>query len=232
MTTTVSVVSVEQIGRNALEVVWTADADPSSRWQVWLNENGAGLAIAYETYAPYARSAIVAPTTELADGDTIDAVRVASVADGVNGDAADVPLTWTVPYTDTPFTYGEIDYLAAAPRYTSLAAVKSRLGVTGTEWDTEITQAIVAAELAMDIAWGRSFPDTGTNPKIPGIPVMVTQAAENVSVAVLKQTDAPFGTAGSDDWFGELELEDEVRKALARSPLLRGFKVAAGFGVA
>jgi len=133
----------------------------------------------------------------------------------------------------SPYTYGTVDMLADAPRYADIDAVKKRIGVEDTTWDTEITQAIIAAETTMDVAWGRSFPDTGINPRWPGIPVQVTQAAENIAIAVLKQTDAPFGVAGSDAFaLGEIDIDDLVRRELYRSPLLRSFNVAAGYGMA
>lgn len=132
--------------------------------------------------------------------------------------------------SDTPFTYGPVDYLADTIRYADIVKVKKRLNIDDTSWDDEITQAIVSAEVAMDLYWGRSFPDTGDNPEIPGIPVQVSQAAENVAVAVFKQTDAPFGVAGSDALaLGDLDFDDLVRREIQRSPLLRGFR--RGWGI-
>ena len=129
-----------------------------------------------------------------------------------------------------PFTYGTVDYLANVVRYASLASVKARLNIDTTDWDTELTQAIIAGEVAMDLYWGRSLPDTGSNPEIPGIPVQVKQAAENVAVAVFKQLDAPFGVAGSDAFaLGEIDIDDLARREIHRSPLLRGYR--RGWGV-
>ena len=183
-----------------------------------------------------------------------DAVTLAEVQPGVSFYVdnitgitdPDTPVEWTLfGLTDTttvtvsglaepsPYTYGTVDMLADAPRYADMDAVKKRIGVEDTSWDTEVTQAIIAAETTMDVAWGRSFPDTGINPRWPGIPVQVTQAAENIAIAVLNQTDAPFGVAGSDAFaLGEIDIDDLVRKELYRSPLLRSFNVAAGYGMA
>ena len=132
----------------------------------------------------------------------------------------------------SPYTYGEPDALVSTIRYADIEKVKRRIGVEDTTWDAEITQACISAETAMDLWWGRSFPDDGINPRWPGIPVQVSQAAENIAVAVLKQTDAPFGIAGSDSMMGELDIDDTVRRELHRSPLLRSFKVSQGMGLA
>jgi hypothetical protein len=159
------------------------------------------------------------------------------------GDALRYEVVWTATggstavdatYVDagSDFTYGTVDALVSTIRYADIDKVKRRIGVENTTWDEEITQAIISAETAMDLWWGRSFPDTGTNPRWPGIPVQVSQAAENIAVAVLKQTDAPFGIAGSDSMMGELDIDDTVRRELHRSPLLRSFKVAQGMGLA
>ena len=97
--------------------------------------------------------------------------------------------------------------------------------MTSTSWDSVITQSIVAAELAIDNHMGGAFPltTTGDTPA-SGVPVNVKQAAENVAVAVLKQTDAPFGTAGSDDFMGELDIDDAARREITRTPLLMGMR--------
>lgn len=141
-------------------------------------------------------------------------------------------LTVTAVAEPAEYTYGEPDALVSTIRYADVDMVKRRIGVEDTTWDAEITQAIISAESAMDLWWGRAFPDTGLRPRWPGIPVQVSQAAENIAVAVLKQTDAPFGIAGSDSMMGELDIDDTVRRELHRSPLLRSFKVSQGMGLA
>lgn len=123
-------------------------------------------------------------------------------------------------------TYGEVDPLADTIRYADIDVVKRRIGLdpNDTTWDTELTQAIISAEIAIDQYLGRSFPDTGDFPVIAGIPIPITQAAENTAIAVLKQTDAPFGQTGSDGLFGDLDVGDLVRAELYRSPLLAGYR--------
>ncbi len=108
--------------------------------------------------------------------------------------------------------------------------MKRRRGITTGDYDRELTQANISAETSKDRFWQRSFPDTGTNPQYAGVPAQVRQAAENVAVAYFKQTDAPFGVAGSDEFMGAMDIDDMARREIMRSPLLKGFRVA--FGVA
>jgi hypothetical protein len=129
-------------------------------------------------------------------------------------------------------TYGPVDPLASTIRYASLDEVKRRLGIpaTDTSRDAALTQTIIAGEVAMDQWFHRSLPDTGDNPAIPGVPEPVKQAAENIAVAFWKQTESPFGVAGSDEWIGELSVTEMVRREMLRSPLMVGYRV--GFGIA
>jgi hypothetical protein len=80
----------------------------------------------------------------------------------------------------------------------------------------------VSAENAIDLYNGAAI-DISETPA----PVQITQAAENIAIAVFKTTDTPFGVAGSGEYLGEFNLEDEVQREF-RSRLLRGFKVSWG----
>ena len=220
---TLSNVGVQQLSNSAVQAVWVSDQTPVGGFTVEQSVNAGGFVVR-ATVDGSARSFI-----DIVDGltftDTVD-YRITDVDTPADTGTAGI----TYSDLDTPFTFGKVNYLADTIRYGSIDVVKQRLNITDTSWDTEITQALISAEVAMDIYWGRSFPDTGTNPEIPGIPVQVRQAAENVAVAVLKQTDAPFGVAGSDAFaLGELDFDDQARRELMRSPLLKGFR--RGWGV-
>ena len=138
----------------------------------------------------------------------------------------------TVRDLDQPFTYGPVDALADTIRYTSLAEVKTRLGIadTNTDKDDLITQSAIAAEVQIDQINARSFPDTGANPEWPGVPSPIASWATDAAIAVYKRADAPFGTAGSDNWIGTLDTADEVERALRRNPLALGYRIAWGIG--
>ena len=139
-----------------------------------------------------------------------------------------------------PYNYGPVDPLASAFRYTTLALMKGRLNIpiADTTKDADLTQAGIAAEYAIDVSLGRSFPDGPGVPDesepgpVQGIPEAVKVAALQTAIAVYKEADAPVGTAGSDDFFGAIEVQDIARRIVERSITLRGFKVDAGFGVA
>ena len=197
----------------SFQIVWTSTGNPV-RFQ--RSSESPSLVLADQLPASQTYFIEVVPTAQT--GDTLEWTVVDLVTS--NLDIA----TYEVVDDSVPYTYGDVNWLETDPRYASLNAVKKRLQITDTSWDAEITQAIVSAEVAMDVYWGRSLPDTGLNPEIPGIPSQVTQAAENIAVAVLKQTDAPFGVAGSDEYLGELDIDDAVRRELNRSPLLRGMR--------
>jgi len=131
---------------------------------------------------------------------------------------------------DDPPTYGPVDYLAAVPRYTTVELVKRRLGITTTSLDTELEATIVSAETTIDAYLGRSFPDTGSNPAIRGIPQAVRQAALEVTVRVWKSADSAGASAGSDAWFGSVDLAGAVHNVVDQNPILVGLRIA--FGVA
>lgn len=130
-------------------------------------------------------------------------------------------------------TYGPVDPLASTIRYTTLDAVKKQLAITDTVWDVEITQAIISLEVMMDIHMNRSFPDTGTDPEIDGVPEQVRQAALLGALEVFKLGDAPGGVAGSDDggFIGSWEFAGNSTTQAFNSvkPMLRGFR-APDFG--
>ena len=221
---TVQVSLVEQVGSAAFRVAWYADDDAGTLWQVNVN-TGSGWYVLVDLEEPKARELVV--PLYLDDGDILYGVRIDAEPEGVSG-SWDPDITWANPYTDADPTWAPANTAAATIRYTTLADVKARLQITGTEWDTILTQAIISAEIAMDKWLGRSFPDSGDNPEFPYIPVDIRQAAGNLSVAMARQMDAPFGTSGSSDLFGEIDLGDQVRTALERSPLLRGYRAQWG----
>lgn len=81
----------------------------------------------------------------------------------------------------------------------------------------------------MDTLNGRSFPDTGINPEIPGIPQGVRTWALDVAVEIWRLRDTAAGfTAGSDDWVGTIDVLEAARRAIRRNPLALGWRVAWG----
>lgn len=127
-------------------------------------------------------------------------------------------------------TFGLRIHDSQAPRYGSLDTIRARMGISGSEWDTELLQALLAAETALDEALGRSFPDAQPFGEVFNIPAGIVQAAENICVAIFKALDAPGGQAGSDDWFGELDLSEQARREVRRSATMLGYRRR--FGVA
>ena len=128
----------------------------------------------------------------------------------------------------TDYTFGPVDPLVNTIRYTTLADVKARLGITHAESDDALTQAIIAAEIAIDQVNQRSFPDVGDNPEIPGIPVSIQSWAQDAAIAVWKAGDAPFGQGGSDAWLGSLDVQAITERVLRRHPMALGYKVLWG----
>lgn len=121
---------------------------------------------------------------------------------------------------------------ATAPRYTTTADVKAILGITDGSKDARITNAIVAGESTIDLHMGRSMPDTddaeGPQPPTLIIPPAWTTVAEQVAVAIYKAAEAPFGSAGSDDWLGAISVPDIVRSEVDRNPALVGWQISFG----
>jgi hypothetical protein len=139
-----------------------------------------------------------------------------------------------------PIDYGTVDPLSSALRYTTLDEIKGRMGIPLADLtlDAVLTQAGIAAEYAIDVELGRSFPDGPGVPDesepgpIQGIPEAVKSAATSTAIAVYKEADAPIGTAGSEAFFGSMDVADIARRIVTRSIVLRGFRVGSGFGVA
>jgi len=132
-------------------------------------------------------------------------------------------------------SYGAIDYLATEPRYTTLVAVKKALNINDTLNDEDITQAIIAAELQIDQLNEVSYPgDSTTEPihgdEIDGIPEPIRLWALSASIGTYKLRDQVYGSAGSDDWLGSIDVAEQVRRSLQRNPMALGYK--RGFGVA
>jgi hypothetical protein len=128
----------------------------------------------------------------------------------------------------TDYTFGPVDPLAAAFRYTTLADVKQRLGIDHLEYDDQLTTANQAAETAIDQTLGRSFPDTGDNPEVDGVPAAVQSWALDATIALWKAADAPFGQAGSDTWLGSIDIIGETERVMRRHPGAYGYKVSWG----
>jgi hypothetical protein len=116
------------------------------------------------------------------------------------------------------------------PRYTSLELVKGRLRIPAADatFDEALTASILACEASIDQECGQSFPSTGANPQYLEVPVSIRELALSASISVYKASDAPFGTAGSDDYFGALSVADVASQTIRRSPLLRGYQLEFG----
>jgi hypothetical protein len=126
--------------------------------------------------------------------------------------------------------YGPVDPLPTAPRYTTLDEVKRALMITDTASDADLTQAIIASEVAIDLYNARSFPDDSTaepihGDEIDGIPEAVKLQALSVSIQVYKlRDDTGGGTVGSDDWIGTIDVGEIVKRSVRYHPLALGFK--------
>jgi len=130
-------------------------------------------------------------------------------------------------------SYGPILPLETAPRYTTVDLVKQSLNITDTSLDTDITQAIIAAELAIDRLSGRSLPDLPTvepveGDEIDGITETRRLWALSTSIAVMKLRDTVYGSGGSDEWLGVVDVNEQARRALKRNPLALGEQVTFG----
>ena len=199
-----------------IDLVWTPDDTPISSWEV--ARDGSLVVTLVDGNATRWRDSDVENNTQysyVVTGQT-DAVASAAVI-GVPG----------------PRAYGVIDPLASTIRYTSLSAVKDHINVNSLDdtYDSTLTQVIVAVEVAIDQHTGRSFPDPSAG-EIEGIPEAIKQVALSTSIAAYNNTEAPAGSGGSDDWFGEQadSIGEIIRREVRRNPLLMGFKVS--FGVA
>ena len=128
------------------------------------------------------------------------------------------------------FTYGAVNPDQSAIRYTSLDAVKERLGIdlATLTFDADLTAVIIAAEVAIDQHLGRSFPDPLPLGQITVVPEAAVQVATQASVRVWKEADRAGVVSGSDDWFGELEIGGSVYQVMQANPILAGFHVSWG----
>ena len=100
--------------------------------------------------------------------------------------------------------------------------------------DVVITEAIVSIETLIDAHLGTSYPqdpdpNAGTPdaldpPPIEGIPVQIQKAAKLGAIKLTKLDDAPFGQAGSDEFFGVIEPENAGRAFSSVKPLLLGLR--------
>ena len=180
-----------------IELTWTAGDPGATLYTVHRDDGGGEVVVGF---TPPARLTFIDPAGGLTDGTTYT-YRVSS-------DAPDTSPLVPILYTaGESFTFGPVDFLPAGPRYTTLDTVKRRLGIdpTNTDRDADITESIVAAETTIDAYLGRSFPDTGDNPEIPGIPEAVKAAALQAAVRVFKEADRAGLSAGSEDWFGTID---------------------------
>jgi hypothetical protein len=128
-------------------------------------------------------------------------------------------------------TYGPVDPNATDFRYSSLEAMKQRLGIEAadTSWDAQLTEAGVAAEVAIDLHLGRSFPDIEPDPVITIVPAAIKQTALSASVAIYQAASSPYGVQGSDAWaLGTVAVPEIVRAEIQRNPMLVGFQVEWG----
>ena len=195
---------------------WTPDDVPALRWEIW--RDGSLFYTLYDVNAVVWRDRGLENNVQYSYVVTgqDDAISSAAVI-GVAG----------------PREYGVVNPLETTIRYTALADVKEHLNITSTDttFDDALTQVILAVELAIDAACGRSFPDPSGG-EIEGIPSAVKQVALSTAIAAYNNTEMPAGSGGSDDWFGEQNdsIGDIIRREVRRSPLLGGFKVS--FGVA
>lgn len=222
--------TLTQVSNAFLEVQWSdTDTPPVAGYQVEVSLNGGALKLRAVLAGDLALFADQVGDLGVAVGDTLQyAVE--------NLDALTIGVTQQVTWRDLeqPFTFGPIDALASAIRYTSLDEVKRRLGIPLTDLDRDdlITQASIAAEVQIDQMNGRAFPDSGANPEWPGVPEAIRSWATDAAIAVYKRADVPLGTGGSDNWIGTLDVADEVERALRRNPLAVGYKVSFGVGFA
>lgn len=214
-------VTTTQLSNTAVECLWsTTDGDSVGGWQVRRADDAGPLTLIGQVFNPAGRSYI--DLTPPAAG-VVAEYHITDVDTTFFGVG-----TITLADLDVPYTFGTVDPLVDVPRYTTLDDVKQRLGITNAESDDLITQSIVGAEVAMDQINGRSFPDTGTNPEIPGIPSAISAWATDASIAVWKATDAPFGQGGGDAWLGSLDIQGITERVLRRHPLALGYQVSWG----
>lgn len=220
----IAVLAVQLTTIDAIEVTWTTtDPDPVAGWHVERDVDSSGFDPAGVILDPaFRRWLDINPP----DVGSVVAYRIIDQDTLTAGDSDSI----VIADTEADYTFGPVDPLVSTIRYTTLDAVKARMGVKNSESDTELTAAIIAAEVAIDQVNGRSLPDTGVNPEIPGIPEAIRTWALDASIAVWKAADAPFGQGGGDAWLGALDVAAITERVLRRHPLALGYKVSWGVG--
>ena len=211
-----------QLTTDAVQLIWTTDLAATTSWTVRRNIDGGG----------FTSVATLQEGTDRQYGDeapVLGASVVYRVVESPSTDQADAPAI-IIRDLEVPFTFGLVDPLASTARYTTVDIVKARLGITHTEVDDQLLSAVVGAEVAIDQWNGRSFPDTGANPEIPGVPEAIRTWALDASIAIWKAADAPFGQGGGDAWLGALDIQTITERVLRRHPLSLGYKVSWGVG--
>lgn len=199
---------------------WTV-GDPGASLYTVRRDAGAGPVVV--GFTPAGRLEFTDPAGTLLAGTTYTYTVESDAPDASN------PLELTI---GGELSAGPVVFLPPGIRYTTIDVVKRRLGipVTNTDRDDELTSAIIASETAIDAELGRSFPDPGPNPDIPGIPEAVRQAATQVAVRVFKEADRAGQSAGADEWFGTIDIAGAAYQAIASNPVLVGLRWS--FGVA
>ena len=225
---TVTARAIQQSDASALISWLTTDVDPPAGWAVHRSINAGGeLTLA---------TAISATSRAFLDPDGDGIVEGDSVAYRVEDLTSTLDDTDTIIWDDltTPPTFGPVDPLETDPRYTTIDLVKERLRIPlgNPDFDDRILQAIVSGEYGLDAMLGRSFPDPSPDGQIQGIPIAVIEAATSIATSIYKMGDAPTGVAGSDSFIGAFDVAEVVRNEINRNPVLIGFKVAEGFGIA
>lgn len=209
-----------QVTTEIVELFWTTDLVGTTSWNVRRNIDAAGFTSVANLQEGTARR-------YADDAPPFGSSVVWRVVESPSSDQADTDAQ-IMRSLDTPFTFGLVDPLASSIRYTTLDLVKRRMGITHAEGDTELTAAIIGAEVAIDQWNARSFPDTGLNPEVPGVPEAIRTWAVDASIAIWKAADAPFGQGGADAWLGSLDVQQITERVIRRHPLSLGYKVTWG----
>ena len=222
----ISNVQAVQVSRSTVELSWIDDTDPS-QFVVSRSIDGAPFETLLELSDGTSRTAVDSGVATVGIGQTVQY----SILNVDDASAAASELV-TINDPEIPFTWSPPDPAASAPRYTSLETVKRRLRIdaANTQFDDDLTEAIVACEIALDYELGQSFPSTGSNPQYGTVPYSIQSLSTAAAIAVYKAADTPFGVAGSDDYFGALSVADVAEQTIRRSPLLRGLQRS--FGIA
>lgn len=205
----------------------TTEVDPPLGFSVF-REINAGGELLLGSVTGSSRAFLDPEGSTLAEGDLV-AYRVEDLSSTLDDTAQ---IVWED--LTTPPTFGPVDPLATTARYTTVLLVKARLRIpiANADFDDRILQAIISGEYGLDAMLGRSFPDPAPDGQIQGIPIAVREAATSIATSVYKMGDAPTGVAGSDSFIGAFDVAEAVRSEINRNPVLMGFKVGEGFGIA